>query len=62
MLKAKQVRCVCAQTGREAVKIFKARIKLVAKEKAPMFRIIVMELSMLEKDGQTALKKMKQLF
>ena len=62
MLKEKQVQSVSAYSGREALEIVKARIQLAAKAKAPMFKIVIMDYSMPEMNGPTAVKKMKKLF
>ena len=62
MLESKQMKNVCANNGREALKIVKARAKLFVKQEAPMFKIILMDYSMPEMDGPTTVKNMKKLF
>ena len=62
MLEGQQVSSVSAINGRLAVDIVKARIKLVENGKAPMFKIILMDYSMPEMDGPTAVVEMWKLF
>ena len=62
MLEEKKVQSVCTQTGKEAVEIVMQRIELFKQGKAPMFKIILIDYSMPEMDGPTAVKKIKELF
>ena len=62
MLKDKKVNSVSAHCGSEAIEIVKARIELVTKAKAPMFKIVLMDYSMAEMNGPTVVKKIKKLF
>lgn len=62
MLKAEKVQSVCSYSGIDAIEIVKARIDLVAKKQAPLFKIILMDISMPEMDGLTAVREIKKLF